>query len=73
MTSAVIAKNKSDWRWLGLPALGFFAAALVANNLWDRYVWFSLGLGMLAYVNTRPATAESSTQSSGSTRVRAHA
>lgn len=38
------------WRWLGLLPLGYFSAAVVSNNLWDRYVWFCLALGMLAAV-----------------------
>lgn len=50
-------QNSGDWRMLTLPALGFFAGSLFSNNLWDRYVWFALGLGMLAHVRAR-AVAE---------------
>jgi hypothetical protein len=50
---ALWARNAGPWRWLGLPPLAYFVAAAVSNNLWDRYVWFALGLGTLAYVTAR--------------------
>lgn len=52
MGSPVWTKDAGPWRWVALPAVTYFVAALTSNNLWDRYVWFSLGLGMLAYTRT---------------------
>jgi O-Antigen ligase len=73
MVAPVFARDRSDWRWLALPPLGFFVAALFTNNLWDRYVWFALGLGMLAYLNTRPAAPGATAGGAASTMVRADA
>jgi hypothetical protein len=46
--SALWRPHGGPWRWLGLLPLAYFAAAMASNNLWDRYVWFCLALGMLA-------------------------
>jgi hypothetical protein len=45
---ALWRRSAGPWRWLGLLPLAYFAAAVVSNNLWDRYVWFCLALGILA-------------------------
>lgn len=52
MISPLWARDTGPWRWVALPAVTFLVAALISNNLWDRYVWFSLALGMLAYIQT---------------------
>lgn len=40
--------GSGPWQWLGLLPLGYLTAAMASNNLWDRYVWFCLALGLLA-------------------------
>ena len=71
--SSLFVKGANQWRWLPLPALGFFAASLFTNNLWDRYVWFALGLGLLAYLNTRPTVTEQTMKNIRTPTVHANA
>ncbi|HST65768.1 MAG TPA: hypothetical protein VLM05_11325, partial [Mycobacteriales bacterium] len=53
------------WRWLGLLPLAYLTYGLFSNNLWDRYVWFCVGLGMLAAVRSRAAAAAVAPEPSG--------
>ena len=60
MISPLWTKRAGPWRWVALPVATFLVAALISNNLWDRYVWFCLALGMLAYIkNHKPDQAAS--------------
>lgn len=52
--SALRRRVPEPYRWLGLLPLTYFTAAMVANNLWDRYVWFCLALGMVAAIGPAP-------------------
>lgn len=35
-------------RWLALPPVAYLVAGLVANTLWDRFVWVLVGLAVLS-------------------------
>ena len=52
---AVWTTRSGQWRWLGLPSLAYLVAAGFVNNLWDRYVWFALALGLHAATRSRTA------------------
>ena len=68
MLAALWRSTATEWRLLALIPIGFLADAMFSNNLWDRYIWLPLALGLYAATRTpgpedpdraapRPATA----------------
>lgn len=46
--SPILRADIGATRWLALPPIGYAVAGLVANTLWDRFVWVLVGLAVLS-------------------------
>jgi hypothetical protein len=45
-----------DTRWLSLLPVAFLTDGMFSNNLWDRYIWLSLAVGI--YASCRAGTSD---------------